>query len=451
MHDLEATIVAVSTPAGRGGLGCVRLSGRRAISIASDLFRPAGEAPEPGGSPRFGRFLDVEGRPLDHGYLVLFAEGRSFSGETTAECWVHGSTAVVDGLVEASVAAGALTAGPGEFTYRALRNGRLDLIRAEAVHDLVQARTRHQARVALAQAEGTLSRRLTPLRERLEEWIARGEAAVEFVDEAETHLPSGALTGVLTDSLSECDALLDGFRTGRLLRDGATVVIAGAPNAGKSSLFNRLLAQERAIVHERAGTTRDTLEETLSLDGIPLRLVDTAGHRDPSDPVEGEGVRRARLARDQADRILLVLDGSRESHPEELALLDDAAMADRLLVVLNKSDLPEAAERAVPAGALRVSALNGSGLDALRDRLRELLTSGCAVEDPLLTNRRHAAALEQTRSALRAASQAAADGMSEEIVLEDLKLALGHLGEMTGEFTTEDLYDKIFSTFCIGK
>ena len=302
MHDLGCTIVAIGTPAGRGGLGCVRLSGGAAATISQRLFQPAGsQAPRPGGRPCFGRFLDRERRPLDHGYLVLFDRGRSFTGESTAECWVHGSPPVLEELVAVATAEGAVPAGPGEFTYRALRRGRLDLARAEAIRDLIEARTRLQARVAIAQAEGALSRRLEPLRLALEEWIARGEAAVEFADEAETHLHHGELGAAIDRAVVDCESLLSGFETGRLVRDGATLAIIGCPNAGKSSLFNRLLDRERAIVHETAGTTRDTLEEQLDVEGIPLRLIDTAGLREAVDEIEGEGVRRARVARKEAD------------------------------------------------------------------------------------------------------------------------------------------------------
>jgi tRNA modification GTPase len=462
MHDLDETIVAVATPPGRGGVGCVRLSGPDARGIAHAVFRPARRQPE-SGAPRFGRFFDRQRRQLDHGFLVLFPEGRSFTGESTAELWPHGSPAVLAELVAAAIDHGARPAGPGEFTYRALRNGRLDLPRAEAVRDLVHARTLYQARVAFAQAEGALSERLAPLRELLEEWIARAEAAVEFVDESETHLPAGAFAGAIERAAAGCDELLDGFRTGRVVRDGAALVIAGRPNVGKSSLFNKLLARERAIVTDIAGTTRDTLEEQLDLDGIPVRLVDTAGLRQVSDPVESEGVRRADRARKEADLVLLVLDGSREPEPEELATLGHIRAEtghERTVVVVNKADLEpprgaagdSAAAGADPyAGLPRVSALTGHGVDELRRALRRCLVGTGPLEDPIVTNARHAAALERAREALARAAEAQAAGLSEELVLEDLRQAMRRLGEITGEFTNEELYDRIFSTFCIGK
>jgi tRNA modification GTPase len=388
--------------------------------------------------------------------VVLFPSRASFTGENSAELWTHGSPAVLAELVEAAVRAGAVPAGPGEFTYRAMRNGRIDLSRAEAVRDLVDARTRYQARLAFAQADGAVARRVGPLREQLEEWIARGEAAVEFVDEVETHLPAGALGGAIEGAREECRELLAGFREGRVVRDGATLAIVGLPNVGKSSLFNRLLERDRAIVTDIAGTTRDTLEEDLDIGGIPVRLIDTAGLRTVADPVEGEGVRRAHAARAEADLVLLVLDASRPLHEDERAALDRVATPperERTIAVMNKSDLPaRGAIGSYPELPLiRVSALRGDGIEELHRELREHLIGKGALEAPVITNARHARALELAAASLGQASQALDRGMSEELVVEDLRVAMRHLGEITGEFTTEDLYDRIFSTFCIGK
>jgi len=453
MNDPSTTLVAPATPPGRGGVGCLRLSGERAVEIALRLFRPGdGVRPEPGGRPVFGRLLARDGRPLDHGYVVLFARGASFTGEQSAELWPHGSPVVLAELVAGAVAAGATPAGPGEFTYRALCNGRLDLARAEAIRDLVAARTLYQARVAFVQVEGAVARRVEPLREQLEEWIARCEAAVEFVDESETHLPAGTLRQAIERARLSCTELLRGFRTGRIVRDGATLVVVGLPNAGKSSLFNRLLERERAIVTESAGTTRDTVEEQLDLSGIPVTLIDTAGLREARDPAESEGVRRARLAREEADLVLLVLDGSRPLEPDEHAALERAAGESeraRTVVVLNKCDLPPV-EQSLP-DALPVSALTGEGLEQLRAELHACLVGAGPVEDPIVTDARHADALSRTDVALERAARAADDGLSEELLLEDLKLAMHHLGEIVGEMGNEELYDRIFSTFCIGK
>lgn len=455
MHDLSTTLVAVASPPGRGGVGCLRISGPQAAEIARRLFqgRATDGSPTPGGPPRFGRFMSRDGRALDHGYLMVFRAGGSFTGELTAELWTHGSPVVLAELVEGAIAAGAEHAGPGEFTYRALRNGRIDLTQAEAVRDLVEARTVFQARTAFAQAEGALARRLAPLRESLEEWIARAEAAVEF-EESETELSGRRWQQAIEHVRGVCNELLAGFRLGRMVREGASVVIAGLPNVGKSSLFNRLLGRERAIVTEVAGTTRDTLEEPLDLEGILVRLIDTAGLREVADAVEREGVRRARQAHGEAEMVLLVLDGSRPLEPSELRLLDEARQTAprETLAVLNKSDLPARGKRAADlAESLEVSALTGAGIEKLRAELRRRLVGSGALEDPIVTNGRHARALEQTAEALTRATDAAREGFSEEFVLEDLRAARQHLGRITGEFGQNELYDKIFSTFCIGK
>jgi tRNA modification GTPase len=449
MHDLSTTLVAVASPPGRGGVGCLRISGDRAAAVAQALFEPAGQGSDQSKKLVFGRFLDRDHTPLDHGYLVLFEAVNSFTGESTAELWTHGSPAVLQELLDTAIAAGAVAAGPGEFTYRALRNGRLDLARSEAIQDLIEARTRYQARVAFEQTEGNLSRRIAPLTAELEEWIARGEAAVEFSDEAETHLPAGRLAAVIDGTIAKCNELVAGYRTGRVVRDGARLVLVGRPNVGKSSLFNRLLEEDRAIVTEIAGTTRDTLEEDLVLDGIPVRLIDTAGLREVRDAIEIEGVSRAHRALEQADLVLFVLDGSRETDELERDTLTRVETeAGRWVAVVNKSDLPQ---RMRLNGTRTVSAKNGDGVAELRAELREQLLGNTPAEHPLVTNGRHAAALEQARTTLTRAATAVKEGLSEEWVLEDLKQARRELAVVTGEFGVEDLYDRIFSTFCIGK
>ncbi len=455
MHDLTVTLVAVATPPGRGGIGCVRISGPAAQDVAGRLFRRKREDDPATGRPVFGQFVGRDGQPIDHGYLVLFDRLRSYSGEPTAELWGHGSPAVLSEIVATALAAGARAAGPGEFTYRALRNGRLDLARAEAVRDLVAARTLYQARLAFSQAEGSLSRRVAPMREALAQIVVRAEAALEFADESETHLPPGVLVRELDHARALCAGLLAGFRTGRLVREGASLVLTGLPNVGKSSLFNRLLEQDRAIIAAAPGTTRDTLEETLDLGGVPVRLVDTAGLRDETDPVEEEGVRRARRARQEADLVLLVLDASRQLEPKEaeaIQELESELERERTVVVVNKADLVSPNVPALPrASALLVSAKTGQGIDLLRERLTGTLLGASSIEDPVLTNARHAQALKDASRALDRALEALGRGFTEEVVLVDLNVALDHVGTITGAFSNEDLYDRIFSTFCIGK
>jgi tRNA modification GTPase len=441
MHDLSTTLVAVATAPGRGGLGCVRLSGDRAWPIARSLFRARGAARV----PQLGTLLDEDGRRIDHGFLVEFEAGRSFTGEPAAELWTHGSPPVLAAVVEAAVAAGATPASAGEFTYRALRHGRIDLPRAEAIRDLIHARTKAQARAAFAQVEGAAARRMGPLRERLVDAVARAEAAVEFVDEDDVDASGGVLGRAAPDVLALARELLDEARRGRVFREGARVAICGAPSVGKSSLFNHFLGSDRAIVSPVPGTTRDTLEETIDLDGIPVTLVDTAGLRPVEDPIEAEGVRRARAAAAEADVSILVLDATREETAEERQALDGPC-----LVVVNKIDLVSPPFRAGDASAIPISTVTGAGCD----RLRAALRGRCApdgAETPALTHVRHALALERVVAALERASTAASSGLSDEAVLLDFRDALDALGELTGEIATEELYDRIFATFCIGK
>jgi tRNA modification GTPase len=453
MHDLSTTLAATATAGGRGGIGCVRVSGPDAFAIARALFRPRRVRPlGEDGRPQFGTFLDEQGRELDHGYLVSFSGERAYTGEPTAELWAHGSPPVLEALTRAAVALGALPAGPGEFTYRALRRGRLDLARAEAVRDLIAARTLHQARVAFRQVEGALALKLAPLTSALIDLIARGEAAIEFADEAETHLADGALSASLAEALVLAQSLSSSAGRGRIVREGARVALSGATSVGKSSVFNRLVGSDRAIVSPRAGTTRDTLEETFDLDGIPVTIIDTAGVRPVEDAVEAEGVRRAKAAAFEADLIVVVLDAARELRADEEGALSRTGQGavPRRIVVANKIDLVRGAERAVPwPDALPVSARTGEGFDALRRAIGEALGAAGPTEDPVVTNARQSAALEATVLALDRARGALPLG--EEFVLEDLRAALRSLGEITGEVANDDLYDRIFSTFCIGK
>jgi len=453
MHDLSTTLAAVATAPGRGGIGCLRISGPGAYAIAVGLVSAPSPLDLPGdGRPRFSTFLDEQGTAVDHGYLVAFSPERAYTGEPTVELWTHGSPPVLEALTRAALARGALPAGPGEFTYRALRRGRLDLARAEAVRDLIAARTTYQARVAFRQVEGALARRLAPLRTALIDLVAAGEAAIEFADEAETHLATGALARGLAEAAVSARALVDEARRGLIVRSGARVALSGVTSVGKSSVFNRLLGRDRAIVSPIAGTTRDTLEETFDLDGIPVTLIDTAGVRSAQDPVEAEGVRRAKEATGEADLVIRVLDAGRCLRDDERSALSAPAPdgSPRSIVVANKIDLERLAAPVEPwPGAIPISALTGFGLPALRQAIREALRGAGPLQDPVLTNDRHLAALEQTVAALDRAQGAIPLG--DELVLEDLRGALQALGELTGEFQNDDLYDRIFSTFCIGK
>lgn len=453
MHDLSTTLAAVATAPGRGGIGCIRISGPQAYPIAARLVRSkrpfawTGTAP-----PRFVTFLGGDGRALDHGYLLCFDASASFTGEPVVELWAHGSPPVLEALVSAAVAAGAARAGPGEFAYRAVRHGRLDLTRAEAIRDLVAARTLYQARVAFSQVNGALARRLAPLRDALIDLVARGEAAIEFADEAETHLGEGHLDAGLAAAIGEATNLIADARRGRLVRAGARVTLSGVTSVGKSSLFNRLLGRDRAITSAIPGTTRDTLEESIDLGGIPIALVDTAGLRPAADDVEAEGVRRARAAAGEADLLVVVLDGSRELRQDEreTLALHAADPIRPMLAIANKSDLvPPGREVLSWPGAIPVSARTGAGIDSFCEAIRRSLAGTSSTEDPTITDARHQAAVEDALAALMRARGALVLG--DEIVLEELRSALRALGEISGELANDQLYDRIFSTFCIGK
>lgn len=460
------TIVAISSPAGRGGIGVLRLSGPRSASIASALFSPAtgSAAAPPGTSPgprrlRFGRFLDAGGATLDHGYLVVFDPPRTFTGEESAELWAHGSPVVLRLLLERAVTLGARPATPGEFSLRAFLNGRIDVTQAEAIRDLIEARTAFQARVAIDQVRGRISAEVDRLKDRLAETVARLEASIEFSEEedARLFLPRDGVHTDLAGARRAIEALAATWDRGRLVRDGAAVVIIGAPNVGKSSIFNKLLYEDRAIVTAVPGTTRDLLEETIDLAGVPVRLIDTAGLHDPRDAADTEAVRRAREASEGVDLLLVVLDRSRPLLRDERDLLRGLGTR-RALSVLNKSDLPPglgAGDMAALAGGtppIEVSARTGDGLEALRECLAQSVArEGIERECVFVTNLRHRDLLVKSAAAVRRAEGAARDGLQPECLLIDLKEALDRLGEITGEVGIEGIYERIFRNFCIGK
>ena len=453
------TIVAISTPRGKGGIGVVRLSGDRAVEIAGALFRPSTPVSRGPGAAVFGRFVQRGGEPIDEGYRIIFWPPRSFTGEETVELWAHGSPAVLRSLVEEAVEQGARPATPGEFTMRAFLSGRIDAPQAEAVRDLIEARTVYQAKVAHQQATGGISARVDSLKDRLIDVVARLEASIEFSEEEDAgrFLPGGVLPEI--EALRRDIATLAGsYERGRRVREGATVALIGVVNVGKSSLFNRLLDEERAIVTPIAGTTRDRIEETLDLNGIPVALIDTAGLHAPRDEADAEAMRRSRAAIQAADLRLLVLDRSRPLSTDEEVLLR-AEPGAPMLIVMNKIDLPGLldAERIRALGGtaalLEVSARDGEGIGELRDRIAAEVTGGPAAtsEQPFLTNVRHRDLLHRAGSALARCERAARDRLGEECLVLDLKEGLDRLGEISGEVGIEGIYDRIFSQFCIGK
>jgi tRNA modification GTPase len=459
---LDDTIAAIATPLGEGGLGVIRLSGPEALPVVRMSFRDRHGRPVqefPAHRVRFGCMTDPRtGAKLDEVLLTYMPAPHSYTREDVVEVSAHGGLGVLARILEVLLRAGARLAEPGEFTKRAFLNGRLDLAQAEAVIDLIHAQTEASQRLALAQLEGQLSHVIHSMRDEVLEVLAYVEGAMEFPEEDLELLPWGDLLTRVQDVEARLANLLDTFHTGRLLRDGLQVVIVGRPNVGKSSLFNALLASNRAIVTPIPGTTRDTLEEVVNLRGVPFRLVDTAGMRASDDAVEREGIARTRASLETADLVLLVLDSS-----EPLQAADEEAIAavqgKPVQVVLNKADLPAALDWQAVQGHLphgpevAVSCKEAHGLDALTEAMVHAVMGGLQGprEGAMLTKLRHWEALQHAGEALQRARQGMAQRLSGEFIALDLREGLEWLGEIVGLNYTEDLLDKIFSEFCIGK
>jgi tRNA modification GTPase len=441
-HD---TIVAISTPPGRGGLGVVRLSGARARAIAEAVLRlPTGEWRP--WQARLAELPDRAGAVIDRVVVTYFASPRSYTAEDVVEIGCHGSPVVLRWCVESALAAGARHAEPGEFTFRAFLNGRIDLPRAEAVRDLIDATTLYQARVAAQQAEGAVSRRIAPLKEQLLELIALLEAGIDFAEDDVEVAPAAEIERRIAPVLDGVERLAASFAYGSLVREGFSLAIVGRPNVGKSSLFNRLLEQDRAIVTDIPGTTRDLVSETASIGGIPVRLIDTAGIRESAERVESLGIERSWSAMADSDLTLVVIDLSRPD-PRDQALVERAAAQGRSLVAGNKCDL---AAPAAP-GPMPVSALTGEGVDALRQAILEAVNASGEQEPGFITSLRHEQLLRESAESLRKARAAVAAAIPHEMLLLDLYAALRPIDAITGATTIDDILGRIFSTFCIGK
>jgi tRNA modification GTPase len=450
------TIAAVSTPPGRGGIGIVRLSGPEAALIAVQLVRL--RHPLEHARARFADVLDTEGSGtedgrIDEALVTWFAAPHSYTAEDLVEIAAHGSPVVLELLLRRALELGARLAEPGEFTQRAFLAGRLDLTQAEAVRDLIDAQTLTQARVAASQLGGALSRRVGPVKLSLVELIARLEAGIDFAEDDVDVTPQAEIARLIGELRPPLTALEASFARGRIVHDGLTLAIVGRPNAGKSSLFNRLVERERAIVTATPGTTRDTVTERISLDGIPLELVDTAGLREGREEAEQLGIARSREALADAALVLVVLDATQPLNEEEHRLLE-AIEGRPALVAVNKSDL--AAAESLPdqisgIPALPTSALTGEGIPALRERILALATGGASAEPGMLTSLRHQKAIATALAALADAAQANANAIPHEMILLDLYRALWALDSLTGQTTSDDILNLIFSTFCIGK
>ncbi len=449
------TIAAVATAAGRGGVGILRISGPLTRSLAEGLI---GSVPDPRHAT-LATWVDAAGHHIDQGLALYFPAPHSFTGEEVLELQGHGGPVVLDLLLRRVLELGARAARPGEFSERAFLNGKLDLAQAEAIADLIESGSEAAARAALRSLEGEFSRHVHALVESLIALRLHIEAAIDFPEEEIDFLADGALTQRCAQLQRKMDDLIAHARQGCLLREGMTVVLAGRPNAGKSSLLNALAERDSAIVSATPGTTRDVLREYLQIDGMPLHLIDTAGLRVTTDDVEGEGVRRAQRAMQQADRILLLLDDAQGETAASTALLGQLPSSIPYTLVYNKIDLSgrtpgicagQDAHSTDSGMALAVSAQLGAGLDALRDHLKRCMGFQNAETGAFSARRRHLDAIARARAYTAQAGQQLQQKRGE-LAAEELRLAQQALGEITGEFTSDDLLGRIFASFCIGK
>src|SRR5215469_6526354 len=445
------TIVATATPPGRGGIGIVRLSGPKGPEIAAVML---GELPVPRHAT-FTRFLDARGEPIDAGLALFFPSPASYTGENVLELHGHGGPLVVEALIARALELGARRAQPGEFTQRAFLNDKLDLAQAEAIADLIDAGSREAVRAAMRSLQGEFSAMVRGLTEAVIDLRTFVEAAIDFPEEEIDFLADRELTERFRAIAEHFGGVLESARQGRLLREGMTVVIAGRPNAGKSSLLNRLAGYDAAIVTPIPGTTRDVVRERIHLDGMPLHVLDTAGLRDGGDVVEEEGMRRAHAEMRRADRVLFVIDTVED--PEATAVREERARLPAdvpLTLVFNKCDvavgLPVADEVGGPPRFM-ISALTGAGLPELRAHLKACMGYQSVDGGAISARKRHLEALALAREHTEEASRLLTERRAGELVAEELRGAQQALNEITGEFTNEDLLGRIFAGFCIGK
>jgi tRNA modification GTPase len=447
--NLDDTFVAIATPPGRGGIGVVRLAGPEARKIALPMLSLKHDL-DPG-CAIFGELVEPgagTSQRIDEVVVTYFAKPHSYTTDDIIEISAHGSPVVLRHIVELALARGARLAEPGEFTMRAFLNGRIDLTQAEAVRDLIDSQTLYQAKVAAQQLDGALSRRLQPIKQDLVKLIATLEAGVDFAEDDVSVLPAGQILQRIAAIHLPLDQLASTFAYGKLVHEGLTLAIVGRPNVGKSSLFNCLVERERAIVTAAPGTTRDLVSETVAIDGIPVKLVDTAGIRRALDEAESIGIRKSHEALADADLVLVVVDASQPSVPEDAELLQQVA-ARPAIVVHNKCDLVPSHEGV----GVRTSATTGAGIPELRQAILCHLggDAGAQTEAGFLTNLRHQNLVHESLVGLTAATAAVNHHIPHEMLLLDLYNVLRPLDEITGATTADDILNLIFSTFCIGK
>lgn len=476
-NSVDDTICAIATPVGEGGIGIVRISGARAVEIAAHVVRPRNQQPLQQLESHHLYLSDVlypksplppvevqgEGQAsaIDEALVVIMRKPRSYTGEDVVEIQTHGGAWILQATCHGLIRHGARMAQPGEFTKRAFLNGRLDLTQAEAVLDTIQATTSRSLQAAQSLLRGSLSKEVDALRERLIRVLAHVEAGMDFAEEDITFIQAAEVQQALTDTQRAVEQLIASYEEGRLVREGIKVAIIGRPNVGKSSLLNALLKLDRAIVSDQPGTTRDVIDESMNVRGIPLRLLDTAGLRQTQDSIEEEGIRRTEDAIAEADVLLLVMDGAEGVTDEDRTVFETYGSR-RHLLVINKMDLPESqAFSPLPLGEgkgggpgfVKVSAKTGEGLDHLTTVIQSVcLKEGLeAPPSVLVTRLRHKASLEQAHRSLEEAMRSLERKESGECVALDIRAGLDALGEITGAVSTEDILDRIFQDFCIGK
>jgi tRNA modification GTPase len=450
------TIIALSTPPGRSGIGVVRISGESALEFTRSLLQDPNFDPHPN-HVLLRAIYDPDSRePIDRALVTFFKSPHSYTGEDVVELSCHGSPPLLLRVLDSLLFFGARTSEPGEFTMRALANGRLNLTQAEAVRDLIEAQTNAAVRQAARQLGGELSTRLQPIKDSLLEIIVPLESSLEFVEDDLPDDISRHIVQKLSALSPNVDEMADSFRRGRLLKEGLRITLVGRPNVGKSSLFNKLLSSDRAIVTDIPGTTRDTISEVINIEGIPVLITDTAGVRTSLDRIEQLGVERTRRAIADADLVVAVLDGSQVLTEEDKRIIQEVS-ENSLIVALNKSDLESFCVNKTQKinetlVSIPVSAKTGNGLDALRaEIIKPFLASYRDENSFVITNARHYDLLRRTSEALHSSESLMQQRVSEELILTRLYEALRFLGEITGETTPEDILSQIFSTFCIGK
>ncbi|HIS53078.1 MAG TPA: tRNA uridine-5-carboxymethylaminomethyl(34) synthesis GTPase MnmE [Candidatus Onthomonas avicola] len=451
---MAETIAAIATGMVRSAVGILRLSGPGSLAAASACFTPRSGrllGDYPPGRLVLGTLRDASGAVIDQCLATWSRAPHSYTGEETAEIQCHGSPTVLAAGLEALFAHGARQAEAGEFTKRAFLNGKLDLIQAEAVADLIDAETPDAARNAAGQLERAMTRRIEAVADRLTDLLAHFHAVLDYPDEDIDPLEAEEIAETLRAAAAELDGLRASYRRGRQLTEGIPCAIVGRPNAGKSSLLNALLGYERAIVTAVPGTTRDTVEERCVLGGVLLRLMDTAGLRETEDVVERLGVERSRAALARAELALVLLDGSEALTPEDGEILRLAGQCPHRIVLVSKSDLPQVLRLPEGIEAVTVSSVTGQGLEALEEEIRRRFAAAPATAGELITNARQAETVGRAAESLQAASEALAEGLAPDAVLSDVEGALAALGQVTGRSVTEEVTARIFQRFCVGK